>query len=68
MKIYVYSHKIGLARREAEKIAKERGGKIIFQDGIFIIHAPAGESAPSDYKNMGSPDTPGLQNTAEVET
>ncbi len=64
-KIYVYSPRIGIARKEAERIAKEEGGRLIFQDGIFIIHAPAGESAPSDYKDMGSPE-PGLKNTAEV--
>lgn len=66
MKIYIYSPYISIARKEAERIAK--GSKIIFQDGIFIIHAPDGESASSDYKDMGSPGTPGLQNTAEVET
>ena len=65
MKIYIYSQSISNARKEAEKIKRETGGKMFFQDGMFIIHTPAGESEFTGLKNMNSPE-PGQSNTAQV--
>ena len=68
MRIYVYSQKIGIARKEAKRIMREKEikGKLIFQDGVFIIQTPNGEKSEfTGNKNMNDP-TPGQRIRQEV--